>query len=154
MMAEIDGDSSEVVFALRWALRVAALIAVIYAVATLSAHPSVAYGQHGNQAAECPTVVSALRGIGPPHTKTGTAVPQAKAECARVASSDLRLSGVLLGIAVVLGAISFIPWKDRKQPAPGWVEFEGRWYPPYFEGKLPTRTSLSGDPGRPNLPHR
>ena len=151
-MAEIDGDSSEGVFALRWAIRLVAFLLVYYAVATLSSHPSVDYGQHGAHSAECPTVVSALRGIGPPHTKAGAAVPAARDQCADVASSDIRSSAVLLGVALVLAGISFIPWPDRRQPAPGWVQFEGKWYPPHFEGKLPTRTSGSGPSGGPNLP--
>jgi hypothetical protein len=151
-MAEIDGNSSEGVFALRWGLRLVAFILVYYAVAALSSHPSVAYGQHGAQTAQCPTVVSALRGIGPPHTKSGAAVPAAKAQCASIASSDIRSSAVLLGVAVALAGISFIPWPDRKQPAPGWVQFEGKWYPPHFESRLPTRTSQSGHSRGPNFP--
>jgi len=152
-MAEIDGDSSEGVFALRWAIRLAAFILVYFAVAALSSHPSVVYGQHGDHTGECPTVVSALRGIGPPHTKAGAAVPAARGQCATVASSDIRSSAVLLGVAVALAGLSFIPWPDRRQPAPGWVQFEGKWYPPHFEDRLPTRTSQSGRSRGPHLPH-
>ncbi len=151
-MSAIDGDSSELVFALRWVLRVAAFILVFSAVNTLSSHPTVTFGAHGSQTASCSTVFSALRGMGPPHTTAGAVVPSAESKCATVAKSDLRSSGVLLGVAVVLFGISFIPWPDKKPPAPGWFQFEGRWYPPHFEGKLSRQTSMPADAGSRSPP--
>jgi hypothetical protein len=151
-VAEIDDDSSEGVFALRWLLRLAGFILVFVVASTLSSHPSVSFGSQSGQTAECSTVFSALRGMGPPHTTAGAVVPSAENQCARVAKGDLRTSGILLGTAVVLFGISLIPWPDKKQPAPGWFRFEGKWYPPHFEGKLAERDPMSADSGGPSPP--
>jgi hypothetical protein len=142
----VDQDSSDWVLILRWALRVAALFFVLHGISVLGSHPSAVYGPHGSRAAQCPQVLTyTLKGTGLPSTKNGAPAPDARSACAAVTTSDARSAGIALGGAVALVAISLIPLRDKRPPAPGWVKSDGRWYPPTRAPKGAPRTPVPDD---------
>jgi hypothetical protein len=139
----IDADSPDSVLILRWILRLAAFLLLLHAVTTLSSHQTVAYGSHGTKKLTCPQVLhEALNRNEVPLDTSGQAVPAAEGVCARVATSDAKSSGAGLGAAIVLAAVSFIPWARRNAPARGWVKVDGEWYPPW---KAPASESPADD---------
>lgn len=149
----VDQDSSDWVLILRWVFRVAAVLLVLHGITTLSSHPSVVYGAHDSEAAECPQVLTySLKGTALPTDKSGHQALGARRACARVSTSDAKSSGAALGGAVVLVALSLIPWRNKKPPAPGWVKVDGKWYSPRAQRALAPDSHDPHDPDNESPP--